>query len=177
MQYFITSDLHLGHANIIKYCNRPFKNVKHMNDTIIGRWNERIKPEDIVYHVGDFCFKNSYDGEKGLRLNSLYWKSLLNGNIIFIKGNHDKNNTTKTNIESLQILFGGIYINLIHDPVKVNVNYNLNLCGHVHEKWKFKFVPNSIIINIGVDVWNFYPKTLQEIIKYWQYLKRLYYIK
>ena len=60
---FYTADLHLGHANIIKYCNRPFKDVDQMNETLIRNWNSRVKPEDTVIHNGDFCFKNTPGGK------------------------------------------------------------------------------------------------------------------
>ena len=71
-----TADLHLGHANIAKYCSRPWlkpymlgpdgkwacKEMKdlcseNMNKGLIQKMNMRIKPEDTVMHVGDFCCK------------------------------------------------------------------------------------------------------------------------
>ena len=52
---FFTSDTHFNHANIIRFCNRPFKDVSHMNEAIISNWNRVVGPEDIVFHLGDFC--------------------------------------------------------------------------------------------------------------------------
>lgn len=52
---FFTSDTHFNHTNIIRFCNRPFKDVSHMNETIISNWNRVVGPEDIVFHLGDFC--------------------------------------------------------------------------------------------------------------------------
>ena len=52
MIYFI-ADTHFNHANIIKYCNRPFKNTDEMNKYIIRKWNSVVKERDTVYHLGD----------------------------------------------------------------------------------------------------------------------------
>ena len=55
---YLSGDLHFNHSNIIKYCNRPFKNVEEMNRVIIDNWNALIKFDDTVYHLGDFAFGN-----------------------------------------------------------------------------------------------------------------------
>jgi len=60
MNYFFTADEHFGHANIIKYCNRPFKNTDEMDSVIIERHNEVVKEDDIVVHAGDFTM-NKYE--------------------------------------------------------------------------------------------------------------------
>ena len=78
---FFTSDTHFGHDNIIKYCNRPFKNSDHMNEEIIRNWNRVVKPNDIVFHLGDFMF-----GDVN-RFHSIFDR--LNGKIYLILGNHD----------------------------------------------------------------------------------------
>lgn len=53
---FFTSDTHFNHTNIIRFCNRPFKDVAHMNETIIANWNSVVGPDDIIFHLGDFLF-------------------------------------------------------------------------------------------------------------------------
>ncbi len=52
---FFTSDTHFNHANIIRFCNRPFKDVEQMNEVMIANWNNVIGKDDTVFHLGDFC--------------------------------------------------------------------------------------------------------------------------
>jgi calcineurin-like phosphoesterase family protein len=177
MRYFVTSDQHFGHGNIIKYANRPFKSAEEMNETMIKRWNERVKSEDTVFIIGDFCFKHpkSMDAKAGGRpKHSKEWLAALNGNKIIIRGNHDNNNSTKTIIDCIHITYAKQRINLVHKPEHANLDFPINLVGHVHNKWKFKEYPEglidgikepeSILLNVGVDQNNFYPITLDEAI-------------
>lgn len=85
MNAFFSSDWHLGHANIIKYDNRPYKSVEEMNQAIIKVYNQTVKPEDSFYFLGDFCMGDHSKAESYLRQ--------LPGNKFFIAGNHDKRET------------------------------------------------------------------------------------
>ena len=84
---WVTSDNHFGHRNIINIQPRPEflvngePDVEMMNNTMITRWNELVNPDDVVYHVGDFCWN------KGAMRSVLH---RLHGRIILIPGNHDK---------------------------------------------------------------------------------------
>lgn len=127
-----------------------------------------------MFFIGDFCFKRSSEAPDGNVYD--YYKKQLNGNIIFIKRNHDNNNSTKTITVSLQIKYDGKYINLVHDPAHANTLFLLNFVGHVHRNWAFKrltfAISTSDMINVGVDQWNFYPVTYEEIMKkYHKWLK------
>ena len=171
MKYFFTSDYHLGHANIIKYCRRPFENVDEMNTTIINNHNARVSKEDLVFFLGDFCFKNSPGGKQGEGMihKSSHYVDKLNGKLIFIKGNHDRNNSVKTIIEKCVINYGGRRVNLVHNPEHADVKYELNFVGHVHQNWECKRIKLGMdftdMINVGVDVWNFKPVTFDELMK------------
>ena len=167
MNTFFTADTHLGHRNIITYCNRPFQTVEEMNAKLISNWNERVKKEDVVYHLGDFCFKKSSEAPEGNPFD--YYRNQLNGEIILIQGNHDRSNKCKSLLQSAIIEHGGRKLFLIHDPNKYPwQRYDIVLCGHVHEKWKFKrVIKNNKVItfcNVGVDVWNFRPVSINEIL-------------
>ena len=84
MTVFFTADTHLGHKNIITSTNRPFESVAAMDSAIVKRWNERVTPQDLVYHLGDFAFD---DHEPYLEL--------LNGQKHLILGNHDHSDWVK----------------------------------------------------------------------------------
>lgn len=165
---WFTSDTHFGHPNIIKYCNRPFKNIGEHDYFLIQRWNERVSSEDTVYHLGDFCFKKNGMGAK-------FYLSQLNGKIIVVRGNHDCNNGIHTNIEDIRLHIGGKDILLIHNPSNVGyTDVDLVFCGHVHNAWKFKELDIKLgnkvwrtldIINLSVDVWGARPVNINEILR------------
>ena len=77
---YFTSDLHIGHTNVIKYCSRPFTSVEEMDSILVKNWNDLIKPEDSVYCLGDFSM-SFIPVERSLRR--------LMGNKFLIPGNHD----------------------------------------------------------------------------------------
>jgi calcineurin-like phosphoesterase family protein len=84
MKTYITSDLHFGHTNIMKFCpgNRGhFRDVAHMNSEMIRLWNTVVEPEDLVYILGDVAFTNAQ--------TAVGIMHSLNGRKILIQGNHD----------------------------------------------------------------------------------------
>jgi len=154
---WFTADTHFGHSNIIKYCKRPFRNVDVMDAVLVNNWNSRIKPHDIVIFLGDFAYKDKKKVTEYLEA--------LHGHITFIKGNHDNNNSLETRIIDLVVEMNGKKFYCVHDPANCNLRYKYNLVGHVHDKWKIKRKQKTILINVGVDVWNFAPVNISEILK------------
>jgi calcineurin-like phosphoesterase family protein len=71
--------------------------------------------------------------------------------------------------------FGGLNIYLKHTPPnelekgpleeQVVINCDLVLCGHVHNRWKWRIIFDTPIINVGMDVWDFEPVSLGSILK------------
>ena len=64
---FFTSDLHLGHENCIRLCNRPFSSIEEMDETLIENWNRKITGKDTVYILGDLIYRNQKPPEEYLR--------------------------------------------------------------------------------------------------------------
>lgn len=83
MKVLFTGDLHLGHENVIKFDNRPFETVEEMDAELIRRWNNKVDKGDLVYVLGDMIWKARNDDAPSLIKS-------LNGQIILIKGNHDR---------------------------------------------------------------------------------------
>ena len=134
-----------------------------MNESLIRNWNERVRDRDTVYHIGDFAFKT---GIQGGRLDPFDYEQELNGTIVHIMGNHDKNNHLRNTIFQARMKFGNRkWILKHHPPLEEEIEEGFSyLVGHVHEKWKFKQYGDSIVMNVGVDVNNFYPIKLYEVL-------------
>lgn len=129
-----------------------------------------VKPEDTVFHIGDFIFYGGKECPEG-KDKAIAIQGRLNGTIIHQKGNHDGNNTVKTIMKSCVINYGGQTMFLVHNPKYANKDYPINLVGHVHEKWLVKSNgENSVCINVGMDVHKFRPIDINTILKiYHQY--------
>jgi len=82
---FVVADTHFDHNNIIKYCLRPFIRSweRQMNEVLINNWNNIVRPNDKVYFLGDLVY-----GRKSRPPR--YFLEKLNGDIEFVRGNHDR---------------------------------------------------------------------------------------
>lgn len=141
MKYFIISDTHFNHANIIKYCNRPFKDVEEMNKTMIKNWNETVSGKDVVLHLGDVALGNKEEAKKILKQ--------LNGRKILIKGNHDNwsdefyKECGFEYVSRYPILWNNFYL-LSHAPLQLSeTTPYYNYYGHVHNDDKYIESPTS----------------------------------
>lgn len=108
---YLFSDTHFDHSNIIKYCNRPFHSAKQMNQELLLNWNNNIKDNEIVYFLGDMSYGRG-------RHPIDYWLGKLNGEISYIRGNHDTDTIIRAKV--IQDRHGIKYDNyeflLMHDP-------------------------------------------------------------
>ena len=164
---YYTSDSHIGHYNIIRLCNRPYATVEDMNADIIKKWNAKVKPNDDVYILGDMFFKYTDIQQVKDILNA------LNGKKHLIKGNHDnflKQLRWQDYFEEVvyykEISDNGRMVCMVHYPSEEWNGYYRNsymLYGHVHNnECDIKQHPRKF--NVGVDVNDFEPKTLDELV-------------
>ena len=141
MRTWITSDLHFGHKNIMKFCPqtraRFNDDVAYMNNAMVLEWNAKVQPEDTVYILGDVAFMPASNAAQILRQ--------LNGTKILIEGNHDhknlRNPAFRSCFEAVHIYYE-IYHNnnkvvMFHYPILEwnKMHYgSVHLFGHVHGK-------------------------------------------
>jgi len=159
--YFFTADEHYGHYKVIEYCNRPFTSVEQMDSELITRFNAKVSASDITVHIGDFSL--------------LRWKRVqhyikqLNGNHIFIQGNHDrwlkKSPYKERQIYSLHLgVEPPLRITCCHYAMRVwpaSNHQSWQLYGHSHGSLS----PIGKQQDVGVDVWNYFPVALHELLE------------
>lgn len=161
MIYFI-ADTHFNHANIIKYCNRPFNNIDEMNEYIINKWNSTIKDNDIVYHLGDVGF--------GALAEVKNLIERLKGTKVLIRGNHDLKISINTWEE---IGFSKVYKKkiildnflLTHAPTEEVEKGQINIFGHIHNKPLDEKFNKRNHICVSCDVIDYTPISIEEIKK------------
>lgn len=163
-KWFI-SDTHFFHKNIIGYCDRPFKDEKHMNECIADNWNKFVKPEDKVYHLGDVACGMRSGGYTDKDLSKLLFS--LNGQMRLIVGNHDplKSPVLHRRFEKIELWKGFKEYNFtcVHIPLPLKALRDGNFCvhGHIHNN----NLEDPHYINVCVEQWNYTPVHLDEILK------------
>jgi len=166
---WFTSDTHYGHANIIKYCNRPFKDVEEMNQALITNYNSVVRPEDTVYHLGDFAFMPV---DKVLSI-----LSRLNGNKFLMFGNHDKvirgavgafKPKFHTISDYMEINVDGTKIVMCHYPMLTwngSGRGSIMLHGHAHGNTNYGHLKDAKILDVGVDCHNYFPLSADDMFR------------
>ena len=171
-KFFVTSDQHFNHENIIKYCDRPFSSVKEMNEEMIKGWNAVVSKDDTVFVLGDFFMGRLTEIEDIL--------SQLNGHIMLVEGNHDNDSRIATmtsygNVKNLGPLciidYRGINIVICHYPIDFDLRNMVSkaskkmlfLYGHIHNLAP-KGLDRGCFYHVGVDTNDFTPVDLDSII-------------
>ena len=190
MSIWLVSDQHYFHTNVITYCSRPFTDANHMNEILIQNHNALVKPEDEVYHLGDFSLWKRGPEVILPRLNGIHHMRAV-GNHDWCHPVHAKNPEKLAKFRKIYFdagfktieLGGAMFIEdrlveMSHFPYldpnpdfdqrypqfRPVDNGNVLLHGHIHQHWKTKLSPKgSLMINVGVDVWDMRPVSLDEI--------------
>lgn len=185
---WFTSDQHYCHSNVMRFCNRPWGDVKEMNKALTDNWNEVVGEKDVVFILGDFYWSKDPDAVKK-KLDE------LKGAAIFVLlGNHDTTEQfSKVRDKRIQIIsdtamvfVSGIdedkpsreheYM-LSHFPLATWPHFqrgSLNLHGHIHSGPRSKvdidrpgfdlILKQGKTYDVGVDNNNYYPVEIRDIL-------------
>jgi calcineurin-like phosphoesterase family protein len=184
---FFTSDHHFGHANVIGYCGRPFRDVERMRDYFVELWNHEIGPDDDVWVLGDVAL--------GRLEESLQVVGELNGHKVLLPGNHDRcwpghkraarerQRYLDAGFEAIlddpqTLTVAGQDVKVSHFPYRWTGDHDgieerfvehepldeggWLLHGHVHERWRIR----GRQINVGVDAWAGHLVPLAQVERY-----------
>ena len=174
--YYFTSDLHFAHDKSFLFKPRGFNSTEEMCETIVQKWNNKIKADDVVFILGDLILT---DNEKGK-----YYLSYLNGIKFFVRGNHDSKNRLEI-YHDVGINDLGWAHTFQYKPQNVKWKYNfylshfptftgnefephisqqyINLFGHTHQKDNF-FQDNYFMYHVGLDSHNCEPVHIDDIL-------------
>lgn len=149
MTTWFTSDIRFGHRNIITHCNRPYTTVEEMNEALISNWLRVVKPEDIIFVLGDFSFEKHPE--------NVFRR--LTGTKVLIRGNHDHDRTVKLPWDAVHDYFefkiDSDVICMSHFPMLSWHRMHRNsymFHGHCHGTLEYpNSLVNSRIFDVGVD--------------------------
>lgn len=172
MTIYFTSDTHWGHKNILKYTERGdlYSTIEEHDEDLIARWNDRVGPDDDIYHLGDFAFLTK------AQLRELMPR--LNGNIRLLLGNHDKLIRDNTGLKDL-FAWVGDYVELKIPDEEMDLDQVIILFHYPIESWNKRHhgawhlhghchgtLPSGVWqprVDVGVDVWDCTPVSYDEI--------------
>lgn len=159
-----TSDLHFGHSNVIKYCNRPWNTADEMDEGLIENFNKVVGVNDTTYIIGDISFRKS--------TITKYILSRLNGRLIGIKGNHDPEGGYENCFKEWHRDFigkvNGQMFHMYHFPLSswyhMGSDYDktIHLHGHIHSA-PGTDDPLQCKFDVGVDAHNWAPVSMDYI--------------
>lgn len=162
----LIADLHLGHANIIRYCSRPFffADPAGMDRVLITNWNATVPPGTRAYHLGDLRY-----GRDALPEDT--YRSRLTGEITFIAGNHDEPRPDSP--PSAVIEQDGLQFFLVHDPADAPAGFDgWVVHGHHHNNdlASYPFVDfTHRRINVSAEVAGYVPVSLAALCRLIRY--------
>lgn len=156
----IWSDLHINHEAILRYENRPFKDVKEMKQVLTGNWKSAATSHDTVFVLGDVAFRTTKEELTEIIQN-------LPGKKVLVMGNHDKSKSLRwwhdvgfAEVYKYPIIYRDWFI-LSHEPVYVGPEMPyVNIHGHTHGESS----TNPRKVNVCVEATDYKPASLDGII-------------
>ena len=167
MKEFFTSDHHFSHGSVLKFdMGRNFENVHEMNKHLINEWNSVVSEGDTVYHLGDLFWN------KKAIITIL--NEYLNGDIVWILGNHDKlkdANKIKLACPKIkeityykELKRNNIHLVLMHYPIQEwNRKHYGSIHLHGHSHGKCPIMKNRV--DVGIDNIGYKPNLLEQLIE------------
>ncbi len=158
---FLIADLHLGHANIIRYCSRPFlfSDSREMDHVLIKNWNYTIGRKTRIYCLGDLRY-----GEGAEQAQE--YRKRLRGDIVFIRGNHDE--PEPGTVAFAEIGYEDLKFLLIHDPADAPPGFDgWVIHGHHHNNdlRHYPFISfTDRRVNVSAELIGYKPVSLHEIV-------------
>lgn len=165
---FLMSDFHFDHQNIIKYCNRPFRDFEEMNRHMLNRYASVVRSDSLFIFLGDMTFGRD---SKGAR----YWLTQLPGDIIYLKGSHDQGiRPTSVDLNCLLVCDELIVhtpersLLCIHEPERASRQDLWVIHGHHHNNYpeRYPFVNHSNqTMNLSVEMVDYVPVSLTRVLE------------
>ena len=161
---FVTAVTHFHHQNIIGFCDRPFRNVKDMNEKMVENWNSVVSKNSKVFHLGDVSFGKQSDTKKIVQK--------LNGYKILIMGNHDEKHDINwwqdcgfDEVYKYPIIYYK-HIVMMHKPSEFYTSRTpyIWLYGHVHNTEMYSTITSSSAC-MCVERWEYKPVELEYVMK------------
>lgn len=163
-EIWVSSDHHVGHKNVLKYCplSRPFASVATMDEAIIARHNELVSPDDEVYFIGDFSF-SSVERTCEILSNMHGIKHYIYGSHCKVMRHESISKYFKWLKKYEEIIVDGKRIILFHNPIREweKKHYNsFHFYGHMHSHEEGLYYKD-----IGVDSNNLYPYNIRDLLE------------
>ena len=165
---FYTSDLHFDHSNMLNYEHRPWENVEKMNNVLLFRINASLGVNDELYILGDFTLRNTRSVVEKFR------DGIICRHVHLVTGNHDyfaKREWAKELFETIQpykeIYDEGRKLILCHYPILYWNGMDkgsIHMYGHIQSREGMQH-PHKDAYNVGVDVNDWCPVTLKELLE------------
>ena len=171
---FFTSDTHFGHANIIKYSERPFASREDMDEKLAMLWNCYVTDSDVVYHLGDVTLGNQRHARE--------YFAKLNGRIKVLgnKWHHDKRWLKNSDVH--QMYSNSLYRVEILPPIVVLTWPQIIVLSHYpmaewdrkhygswhlhgHSHCKHVANPGELKMDVGVDCNNYTPVSIHQVVE------------